>query len=48
LSEHIPTEAELSRRRTLLRQTLKIQRSSSAAKFPFPSAEEMQREDRSR
>jgi plasmid stability protein len=48
LSEHIPTEAELARRRKLLRQALKIQRSSSAAKFPFPSTEEMQREDRSR
>jgi plasmid stability protein len=48
LSEHIPTEAELVRRRKLFRQALKIQRNSSAAKFPFPSTEEMQREDRSR
>lgn len=48
LSEHVPTEAELARRRNLLRQALKIQRSSSAAKLPFPSAEEMQREDRGR
>jgi plasmid stability protein len=48
LADHIPTEAELARRRSLLRQALKIQRSSSAGKLPFPAAEEMQREDRSR
>lgn len=48
LSEHIPTEAELARRRSLLRQALKLQRSSGAAKIPFPQAEEMQREDRGR
>jgi plasmid stability protein len=53
LAEHIPTEKELARRRGLLRQALKIQRTAGQrtprrSKFSFPSSEEMQREDRTR
>ena len=53
LAEHVPTEAELARRRGLLRQALRIQQrpgppTSEARKLPFQSAEEMQREDRHR
>jgi plasmid stability protein len=53
LAEHIPTEKELARRRALFRQALKIQRTagprtSRRSKIPFPSSEEMQREDRTR
>jgi hypothetical protein len=48
LSRQVPVEAELARRRGLLRNALEIQRKFSGGEFRFPSTEEMQREDRSR
>lgn len=47
LEENIATPAELKRRRDLLRVAKQL-RSKRRAHSPFPSAEEMQREDRER
>jgi plasmid stability protein len=48
LQEHVPTGAELARRRQLLKLAVRISGRRTAAKGPFPSTEEMQREDRQR
>jgi plasmid stability protein len=49
LRENVPTGAELARRKQLLKLASKIRgERSSAPGRPFPSAVEMQREDRKR
>jgi plasmid stability protein len=48
LVEQVPTRKELARRRKLLESFAKIRAVPSPAPGPFPSAEEMVREDRAR
>jgi plasmid stability protein len=46
LTENIPTSEELRRRRQFLKQLARFRSQGTAAKGPFPSTEEMQREER--
>lgn len=48
LAENVATPAELARRKNLFALAEKIRSRRPASKGPFPSAEEMQREDRAR
>jgi plasmid stability protein len=48
LRECVPTARELRRRREWYRRLEKLRASPSPAKSPFPSTEEMLREDRAR
>ena len=48
LEENVPTATELARRMDLLRRARRIRARRPAASGPFPSAEQMQREDRNR
>jgi plasmid stability protein len=48
LEETVPTPAELKRRKDLLRRAGRLRARPSPAAGPFPSAEEMLREDRRR
>jgi plasmid stability protein len=48
LAENIPTTEELRRRRQFLKQLARFRSQVSPSKGPFPSTEEMQREDRER
>ena len=48
LEQNIPTAAELSRRKELLNRARQIRSRRPSAPGPFPTAEEMQREDRHR
>ena len=48
LSEHIPTAKQLAARRAFYKQALKFRAQRPASAGPFPSAEEMLREDRER
>ena len=48
LKENVPTSEELERRRHSWNRALKIRSRKSVAGGPFPSSEEMQREDRQR
>ena len=48
LEQNIPTAAELSRRKELLNLARQIWSRRSPSSGPFPTAEEMQREDRQR
>jgi hypothetical protein len=48
LKAEIPAAAELARRREALARALRIGARKSPARGPFPSAEEMLREDRLR
>lgn len=48
LKDYVPTEKELSRRRRLFQELAKLRSQSPLAAGPFPSAEEMIREDRDR
>ncbi|MEP7365168.1 MAG: hypothetical protein ABI972_18095 [Acidobacteriota bacterium] len=48
LSHHVPTAKQLAARRAALKQILKFQAEPSASPGPFPSTEEMIREDRER
>lgn len=48
LEENISTAAELQRREQLLREVQHFQSRRPAARGPFPSAEQMQREGRER
>ncbi|MBV8068975.1 MAG: hypothetical protein JO270_03655 [Acidobacteriaceae bacterium] len=48
LKSNIPTQAELERRRELFDSIMEIRSQPSPGKGPFPSAEEMIREDRER
>jgi plasmid stability protein len=48
LEQNIPTAAELASRKALLNRARQIRSRRSAAPGPFPTAEEMQREDRDR
>jgi plasmid stability protein len=48
LRTSVPTEAEMERRREAIARILEIRSRPSPGKGPFPSAEEMIREDRER
>ena len=48
LAENVPTPAELARRRELVARMSKIRSRRAARGGPFPSTEQMQREDRAR
>lgn len=48
LQQNVPTAAELRRRREWVRRIEKLHASASPAPGPFPSTEEMLREDRER
>jgi plasmid stability protein len=48
LEHNVPTAAELELRRGFLRHARRLQLRKGRAAGPFPSTEEMQREDRSR
>jgi plasmid stability protein len=48
LKDYVPTARELRRRRQLFRDAAKLRSSPSPSPGPFPSSEEMVREDRNR
>jgi len=48
LKSFVPTERELRRRRQLYKELAKLRSEPSPSPGPFPSAEEMVREDRDR
>jgi hypothetical protein len=48
LEQHIPTAAELKRRRKVFSELAKLRAMPPLTSGPFPSAEEMIREDRER
>jgi plasmid stability protein len=48
LEQHVPTPAEIERRRRFLKAVLRQSAQKPLAAGPFPSAEEMLRDDRSR
>ena len=48
LEDNIPTARELRRRRRLFRELKELRSRVSPSPGPFPSTEEMQREDRNR
>jgi plasmid stability protein len=48
LEQNIPTAAELARRRKFLKSVISMRSRKSSAAGPFPSTEEMVREDRLR
>ncbi len=48
LGQNVPTKAELARRRAVLEHALKLRSRRSPSPGPFPSTEEMLREDRAR
>jgi plasmid stability protein len=48
LTETVPTEQELAARRAFVRKLARIRDKGSPGPGPFPSTEEMQREDRNR
>lgn len=48
LEQNVPTPAELARRRKLLAKMTKLQKSQPRSRGPFPSTEQLQREDRER
>jgi plasmid stability protein len=48
LGQNVPTAQELGRRKKLLARALRIGARGPALPGPFPSSEEMQREDRDR
>jgi antitoxin FitA len=48
LEENIPTAKELARRKEFLQRVRKLHARRSEASGPFPTSEEMQREDRLR
>jgi len=48
LRQHYPTESELKKRREAFRRLTKLREAKALGPGPFPSAEEMIREDRER
>jgi plasmid stability protein len=48
LEENVPTAKELARRREVLQRAGRLRARRSPGRGPFPSAEQMQREDRGR
>ena len=48
IAENVPTAAELDRRTDLIRRARNLRARRSPAAGPFPTTEEMQREDRER
>jgi len=48
LEAHVVTPAELLRRKTFLKRAAQLRSQDPGSRGPFPSSEEMQREDRAR
>ena len=48
LEQHVPTAKEMEKRRRLLQKALRLSARKPLSSGPFPSSEEMQREDRRR
>jgi plasmid stability protein len=48
LDQHVPTQAEVKRRERLFQKALRMSQAEPLSPGPFPSAEEMIREDRER
>jgi plasmid stability protein len=48
LKNNVPTAKEVTRRQEVLKRIMRIQRRRPSSAGPFPSTEEMQREDRVR
>ena len=48
LEDNVPTAQELKRRQRLFQEVLKLRAGKSTSPGPFPTTEEMQREDRER
>lgn len=48
IQQNVPTAVELARRKQFLKAVTKISRQKPAGRGPFPSTEEMLREDRER
>jgi len=48
LRSNVPTREEMARRQTLLKRALRIRSRRPGSSGPFPTAEELQREDRLR
>jgi plasmid stability protein len=48
LEKNIPTAAELKKRQKIFKQLERLRSSNSAGPGPFPTSEQMQREDRER
>ena len=48
LEENIPTAAELKKRQKIFKQLERLRSSNPAGPGPFPTSEQMQREDRER
>ena len=48
LAQNVPTATELSRRKEFVERARKLRSKRTGSAGPFPSSEEMQREDRSR
>lgn len=48
IAENVPTPDELAHRKKLLNRVRKLQSKRSAVPAPFPTTEELQREDRRR
>lgn len=48
LEENVPTEKELKAREDLFQRIIRMRKEAPKSKGPFPSAEEMIREDRER
>lgn len=48
IGQNVPTRTELAHRKQLLKRIIRLQSRPPAASGPFPSAEEMQRQDRGR
>jgi plasmid stability protein len=48
LEQNVPTASEITRRRRFLEKALRMQTRMPLSKGPFPSTEEMVREDRTR
>jgi plasmid stability protein len=48
LEENIPTASELAQRKKLLQRVRKLRAGGSGSAGPFPTSEEIQREDRRR
>ena len=48
LEQNVPTERELKKRRAAIRRLAELRSKPSLSRGPFPSTEEMQRQDRNR
>jgi plasmid stability protein len=48
LAQNVPTGTELARRKEFIKRAARLRSRRSTASGPFPSSEEMQRQDRAR